>query len=234
MPDEDREIGHLAIVTGSLDDVRILGVQSAILMKRPLLLLTFALALLLNTPAVAYTPAQNLAAALPIAQAAWPKSPCHGRETVKLTDQLDDLNAAGEAVLDGSCQVLIRPTRDRYDFCNTLVHEFGHLAVTTDHATGQPRLPDGRTVDSGGHTHDGSVMDPDGGFYGPCGALSPPVTPRQAAADTYGIPASSCRLARVTEKPRGRVYRCGHRRPLLVHLRRNGEVDYVTSVPRRD
>lgn len=181
-------------------------------------------------PAQAWTAQQNLAASLPIARAAWPNSQCSGREGVKITSKLTYLNTAGEADMDGSCRVRILPMRSPYKFCTVLVHEFGHLNEIVDPVTGEIRL-DGRLVDEDGHTRDGGIMDPDGSWWDPCEKLGPPVTPQQAAADTFDLPASACVLARVTTTPRGRLYRCGRKQHVLVVLDRRGYVDYVTDPP---
>jgi hypothetical protein len=83
--------------------------------------------------------AARLAMFLPIARAAWPASPCAGRETVHL--QSDTLLRAeaplvtGDAnsMLDGMaaperCEVWMAGDLTALTFCSVLVHEFGHLA----------------------------------------------------------------------------------------------------------
>jgi hypothetical protein len=75
---------------------------------------------------------------LPIARAAWPGSPCAGRETVHLAGDLV-LRARAPAVagpggeLNGmaqpaSCEVWLRSGMAARTFCAVLVHELGHLA----------------------------------------------------------------------------------------------------------
>jgi matrixin len=82
--------------------------------------------------------AARLARFLPIARAAWPGSPCAGRETVHLAADTA-LRAAAPAVagpgeaLNGmaepaTCEVWLGATMDQRTFCTVLVHEFGHLA----------------------------------------------------------------------------------------------------------
>lgn len=180
--------------------------------------------------AAASSPGRNLALATPIAEAAWPASPCAGRESVQITSALmGDRDA--EAEVDGSCVVRIRPIHDPYKFCVTLVHEFGHLTESVDD-NGHLHLPDGRPVDEAGHTHDGSIMDVGGGFWDPCEALGPMVTPRAAAADIFDLPASRCRLTMVARRPRGRLYTCGVRRQVFVAMTGSGDIDRVIDRPR--
>jgi hypothetical protein len=81
----------------------------------------------------------RLAAFLPIARAAWPASPCAGRETVHLAGDAD-LRAAAPALtghagdeLNGmaapqSCEVWLASGMSARTFCAVLVHELGHLS----------------------------------------------------------------------------------------------------------
>lgn len=67
-----------------------------------------------------------LARYLPVARAAWPDSPCAGREDVTFGDP--EAVAGGRAWAD-ECRVVIVP--DMFHgagFCAALVHELGHLA----------------------------------------------------------------------------------------------------------
>jgi hypothetical protein len=75
---------------------------------------------------------------LPIARAAWPGSPCAGRETVHLAGDVA-LRAAAPAVagpgeaLNGmaepdTCEVWLATGMSTRTFCAVLVHELGHLA----------------------------------------------------------------------------------------------------------
>src|SRR4051812_9004641 len=91
--------------------------------------------------ALAQTPATDsarLAQFLPIARAAWPGSPCAGRETVHLAAnaalraQAPVIAGPGEA-LNGmaeaaTCEVWLSSSMTARTFCTVLVHEFGHLA----------------------------------------------------------------------------------------------------------
>jgi hypothetical protein len=106
------------------------------------LLLTLIAACGVATPsAVAQTPATDaarLAAYLPIARAAWPGSPCAGRENVHLAgDAILRTEAPAVAgpggALNGiatpeTCEVWLASGMDARTFCTVLVHEFGHLA----------------------------------------------------------------------------------------------------------
>lgn len=76
---------------------------------------------------------------LAIARDAWPGSPCAGRETIQV-----NADAALAAVGDGrggdgakeTCTVRMASGMDPYQFCVSLVHEFGHLAGHDHTATG--------------------------------------------------------------------------------------------------
>jgi hypothetical protein len=89
--------------------------------------------------------AARLAQFLPIARAAWPGSPCAGREQVRLSGDTA-LRAVAPAIagpgeaLDGmaepmTCQVWLSSAMDARTFCTVLVHEFGHLAGRDHTAT---------------------------------------------------------------------------------------------------
>jgi hypothetical protein len=88
-----------------------------------------------QTPA---TDAVSLAQFLPIARAAWPGSPCAGRENVHLAGDValraeaPAIAGPGEA-LNGmaapeTCEVWLASAMSPRTFCTVLVHEFGHLA----------------------------------------------------------------------------------------------------------
>ena len=107
----------------------------------PLLLTLIAVCAGPTAHAVAQVPAADparLAQYLPIARAAWPGSPCAGREQVHLGGDVA-LRAAAPAVagpgeaLNGmatpqTCEVWLSARMDARTFCAVLVHEFGHLA----------------------------------------------------------------------------------------------------------
>ncbi len=76
---------------------------------------------------------------LPIARAAWPGSPCAGREVVHLHTNLDAQATTLGVVLPGgsyllglaepaTCEVWLRDDLDPEPFCTVLTHELGHLA----------------------------------------------------------------------------------------------------------
>jgi hypothetical protein len=83
--------------------------------------------------------AGRLAAFLPIARAAWPGSPCAGREVVHLAGdaalraQAPALTGHTGDVLNGmatpaTCEVWLAARMSARTFCTVLVHELGHLA----------------------------------------------------------------------------------------------------------
>jgi hypothetical protein len=81
----------------------------------------------------------RLAAFLPLARAAWPGSPCAGREVVHLAGdaalRAHSLELTGHTgdVLNGmaapeTCEIWLTSDMTARTFCTVLVHEFGHLA----------------------------------------------------------------------------------------------------------
>jgi hypothetical protein len=120
--------------------------------------------------ALGQTPAADsarLAEFLPIARAAWPGSPCAGRETVHLAGDAalrvqaptiagpgESLNGMAEPV---TCEVWLSSTMSVRTFCTVLVHEFGHLA-----GRGHTTVP-------------GDVMNGEGDLdYAPCAKATEP------------------------------------------------------------
>jgi hypothetical protein len=165
---------------------------------RRCVLLAILLALAGVGTAQAWTP-QVWQTSLDVARTAWPDSPCAGKEQVNVTDNLP-ADADGQAHIDGTCRVDIRPGLSDYRLCAVMVHEFGHL--------------DGRThQDTGDHE---GVMGPPGLTYSPCLAVFPTLTPRALAASLFTISPSRCVLARAT--PASRLYRCGLRQHALVQM----------------
>jgi hypothetical protein len=94
-----------------------------------------------TTPATAQSPAADpgrLQRFLPIARAAWPGSPCAGRETVHLSgdavlrSQAVALAGPGESLngmsAPATCEVWLAGEMPARTFCAVLVHELGHLA----------------------------------------------------------------------------------------------------------
>jgi hypothetical protein len=95
----------------------------------------------------------RLAAFLPLARAAWPASPCAGRETVHLAGdaalraQAPALTSRTGDVLNGmaapeTCELWLATGMTARTFCTVLVHEFGHLAGR-EHSTAPGDLMNG-------------------------------------------------------------------------------------------
>jgi hypothetical protein len=133
--------------------------------------------------ALAQTPATDSARLqqfLPIARAAWPGSPCAGREAVHLAGdaalraQAPAIAGPGES-LNGmaepdTCEVWLSSTMTARTFCGVLVHEFGHLA--------------GR-----GHTTTpGDVMNGEGDIdYAPCDRATEPPAAAQVEDELRSV-----------------------------------------------
>jgi hypothetical protein len=108
--------------------------------------LLFALMLLCAPAGVAHAWAEppadddaRLSRFVPLARAAWPGSPCSGREIVHvaadaaLAAEAPRLTGRDGDVLEGmaapaACQVWLAGGLSALEFCTVLVHEFGHLA----------------------------------------------------------------------------------------------------------
>jgi hypothetical protein len=109
----------------------------------PLVLTLIAVCVAVPT-ANAWTPPPDddpgrLTAFLPIARAAWPASPCAGREVVHLAGdaalraQAPALTGHTGDVLNGmaapqTCEIWLATGMTARTFCTVLVHELGHLA----------------------------------------------------------------------------------------------------------
>lgn len=87
----------------------------------------------------AFRPADSypeLGQVLPTARAAWPGSPCAGREEIAITDTLPPGASEGSlgaaATFGGRCLVVLKPVLLQpgwgYELCVAVTHEFGHLA----------------------------------------------------------------------------------------------------------
>lgn len=114
----------------------------------PLLLTLIAAGASLPAPALAQAPPSDTARLqqfLPIARAAWPGSPCAGRESVHvggdlaLRTQAPAIAGPGES-LNGmarpaTCEVWLASGMTARTFCAVLVHELGHLAGREHTAT---------------------------------------------------------------------------------------------------
>lgn len=106
--------------------------------RRGLLLAAVCAAALWAPAAQAQPYAPALAAAIAVASAHWPQSPCRGREVVigvtrRQVDEAQPGQEAGAyALLDGSCTVMVAWEAWHGSLmrlrCRVLVHEFGHLA----------------------------------------------------------------------------------------------------------
>lgn len=162
-------------------------------------LLATGLLFLALTPAASAAPvpgsaadAAAVVAATPIAEAAWPDSPCNGQFVVTYDDDLygvDDLGhtlrANGVATInDGSAPVNCHITLslglsdDPVLACTVLVHEAGHLSGIRYHTPG-------------------GVMSEYGSYYEPCQRFAPVVPrPRDVAARLVRVKPSACRLVR--------------------------------------
>lgn len=101
--------------------------------------------------------------ALGVARAAWPGSPCAGREQVsEVPIVLGEPSYAGAAFVAG-CRVEVRVDLPPATACTTLVHEFGHLAGYGHPDTG-PTPSDYRAA----------VMVPVPSLWPSCAALGAP------------------------------------------------------------
>lgn len=107
---------------------------------------------------------------LPIADAAWPDSPCTGRLQVRTNSTIDaELQAMdAQGRYSGDCVLDVRSDLEPSTFCITLVHEAGHAAGL-------------------GHS---DTMAPSGQTYAPCDPLFQPLhlaaMAREAAAQRPG------------------------------------------------
>ena len=175
-----------------------------------------AFALLTTTPfASASEPVDRrteLGAVLPIARAAWPASPCTGRETVDFVDNIATSEGAEPALgaaLADRCAIALHPVLlepgQEYLLCVIVTHEFGHLA---GYNAGD--------LDGGRHTSARlDVMYRYADWYIPCEAarggpppLAPPAsTPAtETTIDRTPLPVTSshsrCRLKRTAKARR--------------------------------
>jgi hypothetical protein len=159
--------------------------------------------------ALAQNPASDtarLAQFLPIARAAWPASPCTGREQVHLGGDVA-LRAAAPSVagpgeaLNGmatpaTCEVWLSAEMDARTFCAVLVHELGHLAGR-DHVT----TP-------------GDIMNAEGDIDWPAcdNATDPPATERIEGELRSILPAPRAAWRVTCGERRGTHRRCVARR----------------------
>jgi hypothetical protein len=162
--------------------------------------------------------AGRLRAFLPVARAAWPASPCAGREAVHLGADRELAAWAprlGADGLDGmaraaSCEAWLRSGLDDLDFCVTLTHELGHLA-------GRPHV-----------AAPGDVMNGDGDrSYAPCAVAAAPRPVELVRAEMLPPPRAAwrvdCALVRPGHWRHCRATRAGARaRTYLVRVGPSG------------
>ncbi len=198
----------------------------------PLLLtLTVLCAVVPTAHAAAPVPpddAGRLALFLPIARAAWPASPCAGREVVHLaSDAVLDAQAPEVAgpggTLDGlaepeTCDVWMAGGLTARTFCTVLVHELGHLAGL-EHTT----VP-------------GDVMNGAGDIdYAPCDGATAPSEDELLERDVRSVlpaPRAAWRIA--CTAPRGTKRRCVARRGRAVRRYEVKETPDLVTVSRLD
>lgn len=113
------------------------------------------------------------------ARAAWPGSPCEGRETITVLDDGQMLARYGPSPLglpyggmaSEGCNVTMRAAIvDSGPGCYVLTHEFGHLA-------GHPHSDDPRSLMFSAAEHPGVTWD---AVYEPCDRAAHPMTLRRA------------------------------------------------------
>ena len=183
------------------------------------------------SPALAQAPttdAARLQQFLPIARAAWPGSPCAGREQVHLASdaalraQAPAIAGPGES-LNGmaepdACEVWMASGMSARTFCTVLVHEFGHLA--------------GR-----GHSDAaGDVMNGDGDIdYAPCDRATEPPATEEVEDELRSVLPAPRAAWRVTCGPkRGSERRCVARRGRSVRRYEVTETKTTVTVVRVD
>lgn len=105
------------------------------------LLVIFFIALVARADARMTNDLQRLAVFTPVAAATF--TPQCGTANVTIQEP-SAANVDGEAYVDGSCRITIRPGLDDLRFCEVLIHEYGHLA-------GYEHAPE----------HSGNIMQPD-------------------------------------------------------------------------
>jgi hypothetical protein len=181
--------------------------------------------------AVGQTPATGsarLAQFLPIARAAWPGSPCAGREAVHLDGdaalraQAPAIAGPGEA-LNGmaepeTCEVWLSSTMTARTFCTVLVHEFGHLAGLD-------------------HNHvPGDVMNGEADIdYGPCDkATEAPATEQVEEELRSVLPAPRAAWKVTCGAKRGAERRCAARRGRSLRHYDVTETKTTVTVARSD
>jgi hypothetical protein len=183
------------------------------------------------SPAPALAPSSDTARLqqfLPIARAAWPGSPCAGRESVHLAGDLV-LRAQAPAIagpgetLNGmaepdTCEVWLASGMTARTFCAVLVHELGHLAGR-DHTT----TP-------------GDIMNGEGDIDWPaCDRATQPSAAEQVEEELRSVLPAPRAAWRVTCGPkRGSERRCVARRGGSVRHYEVTETPTMVTVARDD
>jgi hypothetical protein len=172
--------------------------------------------------------ADRLARFLPIARAAWPGSPCAGRELVHLAGDAA-LRAQAPAIagpgedLDGmaapqSCEVWLASGMTARTFCTVLVHELGHLAGNLHSAA------------------PGDVMNGEGDIdWGPCDRLTEPSSVEEvedAVRSVLPAPRATWRVA--CGARHGALRRCAARRGSSVRRYEVTESRTTVTIARAD
>jgi len=174
------------------------------------------------------TDSARLAQFLPIARAAWPGSPCAGREVVHLAGdaalraRAPTIAGPGEA-LDGmaepdTCEVWLASAMTARTFCTVLVHELGHLA---------------------GHEHTttpGDVMNGAGDIdFAACDRATAPPATEQVEEELRSVLPAPRAAWRITCGPkRGAARRCVARRGRSVRRYDVTETKTTVTVTRDD
>ena len=174
------------------------------------------------------TDSARLAQFLPIARAAWPGSPCAGREAIHLAGdaalraRAPVIAGPGEA-LNGmaapqTCEVWLSSSMTARTFCAVLVHELGHLAGREHVAT------------------PGDVMNGEGDIdYGPCDSATEPPASEQVQEELRSVLPAPRAAWKVTCGPRhGSARRCVARRGASVRRYDVTETKTTVTVARAD
>jgi len=166
--------------------------------------------------ALTFTEQQKLSHALPTARAAWPTSPCAGREVIHLAvdpqvirEKSPDGRHYEGLSLAATCEVWLIAGMLDETFCGVLVHELGHLAGY-DHAA-----PFAIMTDAFGH-------------YPPCDLAMRPTIDEQLR-DALPHNGEGWRIG--CHRPRDVYLRCsatrkGFRKRILWFHSRHGGVSY--------
>jgi hypothetical protein len=174
------------------------------------------------------TDSARLAQFLPMARAAWPGSPCAGREAIHLAGdaalraQAPAIAGPGET-LNGmaepdTCEIWLSSSMTARTFCTVLVHELGHLAGREHTAT------------------PGDVMNGEGDIdYAPCDkATEAPATEQVQDELRSVLPAPRAAWKVTCRAKRGSARRCVARRGTSVRHYDVTETTTTVTVARAD